>query len=169
MDLPVNLKRIRREKHLTQAQLAELAGVSLMTIRRYEGGNQQPRAGQLLKIADALGVYIDELLYDTKTIIFNSTPDPNSAWEKAERGEPLTPEEVKKLNEYVKGLPDQLGEAVGRLRDTLLDSLAGDDKYMRHLYWKLNHTGRKEAIKRTDELTKLTEYTTPDEPDTPDE
>ena len=55
-----NLRRIRKEKGITQEQLAEAAGVSAQAVSKWEI-NSYPDAALLPKIAEKLGVSIDEL------------------------------------------------------------------------------------------------------------
>ena len=56
------LKDVRQRKALTQAQLAERAGVNRVTIARIEGGKDEPFPTTVRKVADALGVEPEELL-----------------------------------------------------------------------------------------------------------
>ena len=58
-----NLKRIRREKGLTQIQLAEQLNCSQNEICRWESGTA-PSIPNLVRIADALGCTVDELVRD---------------------------------------------------------------------------------------------------------
>ncbi len=55
-----NLRRIRKEKGITQEQLADAAGVSAQAVSKWEM-NSFPDAALLPKIAERLGVSIDEL------------------------------------------------------------------------------------------------------------
>lgn len=55
-----NLRRIRKEKGVTQEQLAEAVGVSAQAVSKWEI-NSFPDAALLPRIADRLGVSIDEL------------------------------------------------------------------------------------------------------------
>jgi transcriptional regulator with XRE-family HTH domain len=64
MDFPERLVRIRKERGLTQQQLADLAKVHVVQIRRYEGGVSQPAADILKRLAIALSVSADMLLFD---------------------------------------------------------------------------------------------------------
>ena len=48
------IKKARKEKNMTQAALAKEAGVSGMTIQRYETGKTVPDIGKLFHIASAL-------------------------------------------------------------------------------------------------------------------
>lgn len=63
--LAMNLKLFRKQKNISQAKLAEEAGISLMSVRRYETigeDNREPQADTLKKIAEILDVEISELL-----------------------------------------------------------------------------------------------------------
>lgn len=55
------LRQRRRELGVSQADLAEAAGVHLRQIRRYERGEQQPVLPVAVRLAGALGVSVDEL------------------------------------------------------------------------------------------------------------
>ena len=56
------LKEIRISKGLTQKKLAELVGVTRVTIARYEIGDRDPKGATLICIARALGVSTSDLL-----------------------------------------------------------------------------------------------------------
>ena len=57
-----NLVRLRRERGLTQEQVAELSGVSQQYISGLERGNRNPSVVTLFEIAQALGVSHVELV-----------------------------------------------------------------------------------------------------------
>lgn len=59
------IKEMRKLKNLTQDQLAKKAGLSMMSIRRYETGARQPNEVDLQNIADALDTSIEYLLGQT--------------------------------------------------------------------------------------------------------
>lgn len=65
-----NLKRIRKEKGLTQKQLADISGVNLKMIQKYETGERDINHAQALtviKLAYALNsTYINLLELDKK-------------------------------------------------------------------------------------------------------
>lgn len=52
---------LRRSKGLTQQDLADRIGLSLVNLNRIERGHATPRAHVLFSIADALGVSTDTL------------------------------------------------------------------------------------------------------------
>ena len=53
-DLVAHLAQARKAAGLTQAELAERAGLSRMTVQRLEGGNLDPRLSTLQQLARAL-------------------------------------------------------------------------------------------------------------------
>jgi transcriptional regulator with XRE-family HTH domain len=60
--LAKNLKRLRKKKGYTQAQLAEIADVSRRVIVHYENYIKKPVFENVKKIAEALDVSMDELV-----------------------------------------------------------------------------------------------------------
>lgn len=58
----LNMKKIRKSRHMTQSELSRLTGASAPSLSLYENGKQQPDLEMLKKIADALCVSTDELL-----------------------------------------------------------------------------------------------------------
>ena len=60
-----NLQRIRKERGMSQGQLAEAAGISVRTLQSYEQGHRDINgmAGlTLYKLANTLGVDMEDLL-----------------------------------------------------------------------------------------------------------
>jgi transcriptional regulator with XRE-family HTH domain len=58
------LTELRKQHNLTQQALAELADLHVTLIRRYEAGKTQPGLDALRRIAVALSVSTDMLLFD---------------------------------------------------------------------------------------------------------
>ena len=56
------LRELRKEKDLTQEQLAEQFGVAARTVSRWENGNNMPDLSILVELADFYGVDIRELI-----------------------------------------------------------------------------------------------------------
>jgi|LGVF01.2.fsa_nt_gb transcriptional regulator with XRE-family HTH domain len=56
------IKKIRKEKGLTQKELGELLGVSDTMIGKWEGNNRKPKIDTLRKIANALQIDFTELM-----------------------------------------------------------------------------------------------------------
>ncbi|MGH3121347.1 MAG: helix-turn-helix domain-containing protein, partial [Streptosporangiaceae bacterium] len=59
--LGARLRRIRRERRLSQEQLAERAGISVEMVRKTEQGRRYPRIPVLMRIAQALDTPLSEL------------------------------------------------------------------------------------------------------------
>jgi transcriptional regulator with XRE-family HTH domain len=69
MNISEKIKYFRTAHKMSQEKLSELSGISFSTIRKYESGERKPKADQLLKLADALGISINTLLdLDIKTV-----------------------------------------------------------------------------------------------------
>jgi Zn-dependent peptidase ImmA (M78 family)/transcriptional regulator with XRE-family HTH domain len=66
--LPVNLRRLRDEKGLSQAQVAEQAGISRVAYRNIETGEAMPRAGTLARLAEVLAVKTADLLVEVRPL-----------------------------------------------------------------------------------------------------
>jgi transcriptional regulator with XRE-family HTH domain len=64
MAFPERLQAIRKEKGLTQEGLANLVDLTKLQIYRYERGASQPTLDVLKRLAIALTVSIDELVFD---------------------------------------------------------------------------------------------------------
>lgn len=76
MSFAEHLKQIRKDKNLTQGELAERVGVHANHISRYERGEANPSAELLKQFSEALDVSADELLFgDKKEYLINSITD----------------------------------------------------------------------------------------------
>lgn len=61
-DFSTNLKQLRQAGGMSQAQLAEKMNVTRQTVSSWERGNSYPDIGMLTRLAEALGVGVEELL-----------------------------------------------------------------------------------------------------------
>ncbi len=61
MSIGENIRKIRKQKGLTQKKLAELSGLNEVTIRSYELGKFKPKIETIQRIANALDVTIGDL------------------------------------------------------------------------------------------------------------
>ncbi|WP_183724117.1 helix-turn-helix domain-containing protein [Paraburkholderia sp. WP4_3_2] len=64
MEFPERLTALRKARGLTQLALAEAIDLSVLQIRRYESGNSQPTLDVIRRLAVALGVSSDALVFD---------------------------------------------------------------------------------------------------------
>ena len=62
MTIGEQIKTARLKSNLTQKELCQRSGVAAISIQQYERGAREPRMEQLIKIANALNVSIDELM-----------------------------------------------------------------------------------------------------------
>ena len=66
MTISERIRITRQQKNMSQKVLAEIAGVNLKSLSRYELGTSIPPADVIKKLADALKVSTDTLLSDEK-------------------------------------------------------------------------------------------------------
>lgn len=64
MSFSKRLSALRKKRGLTQHNMAEMAGVHVSQIRRYEAGGSQPSLEALRNLAMALNISADVLLFD---------------------------------------------------------------------------------------------------------
>ncbi len=64
MEFPERLTTLRKGRKLTQQALADKVGVHLSQIRRYEQGETQPTLDVIRKLAIALSVSADVLIFN---------------------------------------------------------------------------------------------------------
>ncbi len=67
MSFGKNLARFRKEKGFTQEELVEKSGVAISQIRRYERDKSSPTLDVITRLARALGISIDEMVFDRAT------------------------------------------------------------------------------------------------------
>lgn len=132
MSIAENIKHLRKEKKLTQKQLAEKTGIAVITIQNYEAGKYEPKNQNLRKLAAILDPTGERLLGEE--LPFNLVD--LSASETI-----YTKSPVRTVSDFGLDLNEH--------------KLIGD-------YRLLNKSGKDEAIKRIEELTEITKYTKPD-------
>ncbi len=69
------LARLRRERGLTQAELAARLGISKSAVSMYERGNREPELELLEAMADVFGVSVSALLGRTEPALLNDDPE----------------------------------------------------------------------------------------------
>ena len=62
MSFAENLQRIRKEKHLSQEELAEILGVSRQAVSKWEQGTGYPEVDKLLVLSHELNISLDSLM-----------------------------------------------------------------------------------------------------------
>jgi transcriptional regulator with XRE-family HTH domain len=82
VQLGQRIAALRRERSLTQVQLAELMGVAQQTLAHYEAGRLRLLAGALPNLAQRLGVSVEELIGTLTKQTTTSKRGPASTLEK---------------------------------------------------------------------------------------
>ena len=74
-----NIKSFRSKKRYSQADLAEIADISITFLSNIERGLKYPKPGILSQIAEALGIEVYELfkVNDETTVMFPVQPNAN--------------------------------------------------------------------------------------------
>jgi len=89
MDFPERLATLRNERGMTQGTLAEHVGIHVSQLRRYEAGSSSPTLDALRKLAIALSVSADTLIFDAErnpqTKTKNSSNASSTAYSSATR------------------------------------------------------------------------------------
>ncbi len=91
--LPEKLTTLRKEKGLSQNELAEMLYVTRQAVSRWETGEAAPSVDNLIALRDLYGVSVDYLLFDE--------------WEEGEPGTPAGP--VKAVSPPAPGRPIRSG------------------------------------------------------------
>lgn len=69
------IQKLRKERHLSQAMLAEMAGLKAPAISQYESGARSPSFESLVKLSNALGVSTDYLLIGEDSGLYEEVGD----------------------------------------------------------------------------------------------
>lgn len=169
MDFAYNLRRYRKKKGLSQAELARLAGVAEVSIRKYEAGERFPKLETRLKLAKALDVspyYLsDNLFSEKKETSLDQAADKllDKLGNVPGVRRLFYPQDdlMDELDFYDKEFPKETDKHTAKYQllitpesDSELDEL---DELLRELI-KLNSIGRKEVLKKIKELSKIAEY-----------
>lgn len=75
MTIGENIRKIRKEKGMTQSELAKKIGISYQQIGQYEQGKRNPKIETIDKIATALGVRIVDITRDFKFSDYQKTSE----------------------------------------------------------------------------------------------
>ncbi|MDY4115127.1 helix-turn-helix domain-containing protein [Blautia sp. HCP3S3_D9] len=131
-----NIKRIRKNKGITQKQLAERLNTSQQNLAQYENDKRNPKFETLKKIADALDVYVGELEPDWSQIPYD---------------------------DLIKDLTYQGGGFYGReapkeMQPKLFKRISGYAIEFSQKIDMLNESGQKKALDYIEDLSKIPEY-----------
>lgn len=62
MTISANIRQLRKKAGLTQIELSDRLGVSIATLRRWEGGETAPNGTRIMELAEVLGAEPDEII-----------------------------------------------------------------------------------------------------------
>ena len=96
-----NLKELRKQRGITQRDLAQYLGVSISTFSGWETGVYEPDHAHLCKIADYFGVTVDELLGRSPQLFDDARVDRPEIMELYEL---MTPQQQANLINYARGM-----------------------------------------------------------------
>ena len=136
-----DIKLIRQQKGMTQAQLAAAVGTTSQNISQYERGVRNPKIETLQRIATALGEDV---------IAFIPTQHEN-------------PKEYAKLEPYLTDVQKSfLAELDEEFLQDLIDEAEDEWFEQKHrlyvAFYKLNEAGRQKALERIEELAEISKY-----------
>lgn len=132
--LSENMRKIRKNKGLTQKQVGENCGLKESTIRQYELGYRNPKLETIKKIASGLGVDYKELLEGTE---LHRAPT--------------------KLPNLIDAIGKRADITINGV-EIAPDPGAVNELIIKDLFRKLNDTGQNKAIEQVELLTKIPEY-----------
>lgn len=124
------IRKYRKEKGMTQKQLADLLDTTQQNLAQYENGKRIPKLGTLLKLANALDVPISKLTF------YASMVDEEA------------PEFVKPTNN------------LSSFKKSFQTIETNDDNFLKlaDSYHQLNKEGRQKALDQVEMLAKIPEY-----------
>lgn len=155
MEIGKYVKAERKKAGLTQEQLAEGTGLSVVTIRQYEQGKRQPRFENLERIASCLGVSLSSLfgIDEAEAMLKQTTKQAEAAmWE---------------VLEYIhkQGIGSKEDFEYFRSQSPFYDPEIYND--LRDTFLSLSDEGVRVAVERVKELAEIPRYQRhPDKSDT---
>ena len=117
------IRTYRKQRNLTQAELAQRCGTSAAMIRQYELGKRNPKIETLVKISEALDVSYTILI--ANNLVFDTTPAKckiNDILKKADNGESLTSEESALLRSHIDLGIEHASEVIGEIADNMQET-----------------------------------------------
>ena len=126
-----NIKRMRRERDLTQEEMAAHLGISFQSISKWERGDGYPDITMLPALANYFAISVDELIGTNKTATKQQYDEINQTWkENNQKG--LHYENVVLMRQSLKTFPNNALFLVQL--STSLEKLDGtDEEKRRHL------------------------------------
>lgn len=143
------IRKVRKEKGMTQKELGRACGMADSAIRKYESGVITPKVGTLNKLATALDVPLMDLLPNESSLRVD--PEAVNKYVKMMEESPVLSRimpDSRSLNNVI----NNILKIEDKLEKDQLEALIES-------YEKLNDKGKREARKRVEELTQISHYT----------
>ena len=156
MDLGKRIKSIRKDRKLTQKELADKAGIATITLQQYERGVREPKLEQMQKLASALGVSFGELFAQEPSCvsgIFSGLVSPEDIAKEMN----IPVELVMRAIENPDSVPIALREKIGGVAAMLWLDTPPLSRISLSLS-KLNREGQERAVERVEELAEIKRY-----------
>lgn len=188
MNFGESIKKIRKEKGLTQKQLGDKLGISQAAIGQFESNKANPKMETIRKIADALEVELWEIveldqmdietrIQQIKKMVAQLTPEGleeynrlvTEAIKTAPRQiDPNTGQPLKEPTKFTDVSTTYAPQEAYELLHSLIDGEGIDDREREEVsqqlkrilgsYKGLNEIGRKKAVERIEELHMIPKY-----------
>jgi transcriptional regulator with XRE-family HTH domain len=104
MSFGKNLAKFRKQRGLTQEELVKLSGVGISQIRRYEAEKSTPSLNATISLVKALGVSIDEMVFDKTTAIASNKIIDRELLEQFEMISYMDEEERNLVKKFLEGI-----------------------------------------------------------------
>lgn len=146
------IKKEREAAGVTQAELASRIGTASSMIGQWENNNRNPKAAVLEKIAAALNISVDRLLYDS---VVKTEVLPGRAW--------VIQIDDPSLDNYIYRIEASDPEAFAYVQNVMAN-VVGDirqftpEARLTAAFNQLNDAGKNIAIQRIEELAKIADY-----------
>lgn len=148
MTIGEKIKLLRKKQKITQKQLSEATGLAEITIRQYEANKYAPKIENLRKISLALGIKLSDFLEPGQTIKEYDAND--DMWDI------LSKEDNGSVTRTI-----QTSVSIGTHS---VSPLSIDQQTLLKYFGNLNTKGKKEALKRVNELSQISKYASVKEP-----
>ncbi len=187
MSIAENIKHLRKQKKMTQKQLAEKSGLAVITIQQYEAGKYNPKPDAVMKLCVGLNCKITDIIDDetqkyyrmfdnlkeTENIPQYTDSDSDNNIHKydgsirVDMSSPLKAKEIKQKIENGEDISEEERQwyedynSPERFKEgfqRLGNSLREIAHILKPLYEQLNEKGTEKAIEYTKDLTKIPEY-----------
>ena len=166
MTLGERLRAVRKDRGMTQREVAEICGMADSAIRKYESDKQMPKMKTLQRLADALGIpwiFLIDPVAAFSDALHDGFVDSEAIARQMNISEDIVKAIIDGAKRGEKGEDSALYEQVA----TIGALLSYDSKYriyrstsreMQRLMGMLNNEGKKKALERVLELTEIPRY-----------